>query len=236
AANLSIGVHTAYQDSTPMVVFLGQVHRDYKGREGFQEVDLEAFFRPITKWAVEVTDPGRMAEMVQRAFRVAQSGRPGPVIVSLPEDVLPQETEVHYGAPVNKPRPRPSDSDIKQVEKVLQQSKRPVLIAGGGVKSSRAEEALVLFAEKYNIPVMAAFRRHDAFPNDHDLYSGHLGLGTNPNIVKTINEADTILEFGTRLSEVTTQDYQLITKDETMIHSDIEPAKIGQGYTAEIGI
>src|SRR5699024_7897772 len=119
AANLSIGVHTAYQDSTPMVVFLGQVHRDFKGREGFQEVDLEAFFRPITKWAVEVTDPARMAEIVQRAFRVAQSGRPGPVVVSLPEDVLPMETEVNVGLPFKKPTPRPSEKELEEVEKVL---------------------------------------------------------------------------------------------------------------------
>lgn len=236
AANLSIGVHTAYQDSTPLVVFLGQVHRDFKGREGFQEVDLEAFFRPITKWAVEVTDPDRMVEMVQRAFRIAQSGRPGPVIVSLPEDVLPVETDVTYGAPFSKPKPRPSESEIRQVEEVLRQSEHPVLIAGGGVKSSQAEEALILFAEKYNIPVIAAFRRHDVFPNDNRLYGGHLGLGTNPDILRTIKEADTVLAFGTRLSEVTTQDYQIISNDQTLIHIDIESETIGKVYPPTIGI
>lgn len=236
AANVSIGVHTAYQDSTPMVVFLGQVHRDFKGREGFQEIDLEAFFRPITKWAVEVTDPNRMAELVQRAFRVAQSGRPGPVVVSLPEDVLPVKTDVYYGAQIKNPTPCPAGSEIRQVQAILQESKRPIIIAGGGVKSSRAEESLVRFAEKYKIPVMAAFRRHDAFPNNHTLYSGHLGLGTNPNIIQTINEADTILAFGTRLSEVTTQDYSIITKGQTLIHIDIESTTIGKVYQPDVGI
>src|SRR5699024_763250 len=159
------------------------------------------FFRPITKWAVEVTDPARMAEIVQRAFRVAQSGRPGPVVVSLPEDVLPMETEVNVGLPFKKPTPRPSEKELEEVEKVLMQSKRPVLVAGVGVKSSQAEEALALFAEKYNIPVISAFRRHDAFPNHHKLYCGHLGLGMNPDVLKTVKEADTVLAFGTRLSE-----------------------------------
>ncbi|HLR04084.1 MAG TPA: thiamine pyrophosphate-dependent enzyme [Virgibacillus sp.] len=236
AANLSIGVHTAYQDSTPMVVFLGQVHRDFKGREGFQEVDLEAFFRPITKWATEVEDPRRMVEIVQRALRVAQSGRPGPVVVSLPEDVLAVETDVYYGKAFHKSAPRPSKNEISHVTEVLKESKQPVLIAGGGVKCSRAEDALVLFAEKYNIPVIAAFRRHDVFPNDHKQYAGHLGLGTNPEILRTIHEADTILAFGTRLSEVTTQDYQIISRDQQLIHIDIEPDMIGKVYTPEIGI
>lgn len=236
AANLSIGVHTAYQDSTPMVVFLGQVHRDFKGREGFQEIDLEAFFRPITKWSVEVTDPDRMVEIVQRAFKVAQSGRPGPVVVSLPEDVLAVETNVYYGKAFHKPAPRPSKTEIRQVEEALKQSQCPVLIAGGGVKSSQAEEALVLFAEKYNIPVIAAFRRHDVFPNDHKQYAGHLGLGTHPKILQTIKEADTILAFGTRLSEVTTQDYQIISRDQQLIHIDIEPDTIGKVYSPSIGI
>ncbi|HLQ72262.1 MAG TPA: thiamine pyrophosphate-dependent enzyme [Bacillota bacterium] len=236
AANLSIGVHTAYQDSTPMVVFLGQVHRDFKGREGFQEVDLEAFFRPITKWTVEVTDPNRTVEMVQRAFRIAQSGRPGPVVVSLPEDVLPVETDVYYGPQFKKSTPRPSVKEIKQVEMVLEKSKQPVIIAGGGVKSAQAEETLVQFAQKYNVPVMTSFRRHDAFPNDHGLYGGHLGLGANPNILKTVKEADTILAFGTRLSEVTTQDYRLIRNDQALIHIDIEPGTIGKVYPPEIGI
>ncbi|WP_072888659.1 thiamine pyrophosphate-dependent enzyme [Ornithinibacillus halophilus] len=236
AANLSIGVHTAYQDSTPMVVFLGQVHSKFRGREGFQEVDLEQFFQPISKWAVEVKDAERMPEIVQRAFRIAKSGRPGPVIVSLPEDVLVEEKEMMFGTPSIIPRPTPSIEEMRQVEKLLAQAKAPLIIAGGGVKWAEAEELLVSFSERYTIPVMAAFRRHDVFPNDHPLYAGHLGLGTNADILNIVKEADVILALGTRLSEVTTQDYQLITTDKRLVHIDIDYDTIGKTYAPEIGI
>ena len=235
-ANLSIGVHTAYQDSTPMIVFLGQVHRKFKGREGFQEVDLESYFQHIAKWTVEVTDPERMPEIVQRAFRIAQSGRPGPVVVSLPEDVLPVEAEMHFGPVYQKPRPAPSKTEIGQVEEILISAKKPLIIAGGGVKSSQAEDEIVQFAEKYSLPVMAAFRRHDAFPNDHRLYAGHLGLGTGKDVLKTVEEADVILALGTRLSEVTTQDYSIITSEKKLIHVDIAYDTIGKVYAPDVGI
>lgn len=236
AANLSIGVHTAYQDSTPMVVFLGQVHSKFRGREGFQEVDLEQYFGHIAKWTVEVNDPERMPELVQRAFRIAQTGRPGPVIVSLPENVLPVEAEMTFGPPVIKPRPAPSKEEVKWVENMLNKANSPLIIAGGGVKSSGAEERLVAFAEKFSIPVLASFRRHDVFPNNHALYCGHLGLGTSKEILQTVMEADVILAFGTRLSEVTTQDYKIITSDKKLIHIDINDETIGKVYAPDIGI
>src|SRR5699024_5914858 len=140
-------------------------------------IDLERYFSPIAKWAVEVTDPDRMSELVQRAFRIAQTGRPGPVVVSLPEDVLSSENVMHYGPAVVKPQPAPASSEVHAVEAVLHQAKRPLIIAGGGVKNACSEDKLVSFAEKFHIPVMVAFRRHDVFPNDHPLYTGHLGLG-----------------------------------------------------------
>lgn len=236
AANLSIGVHTAYQDSTPMVVFLGQVHSKFRGREGFQEVDLEQFFQPIAKWEVEVKDAERMPEIVQRAFRIAQSGRPGPVIVSLPEDVLPIKIEMDIAPPLKRPKPAPSKSEINYVVDVLAKANKPLMIVGGGIKLSEAEKDLILFAEKYSIPVIAAFRRHDVFPNDHPFYAGHLGLGTNKNILQTVAEADVILALGTRLSEVTTQDYQIITPDKILIHIDISDETIGKVYAPDIGI
>ncbi|WP_042142041.1 thiamine pyrophosphate-dependent enzyme [Paucisalibacillus sp. EB02] len=236
AANLSIGVHTAYQDSTPMVVFLGQVHSKFRGREGFQEVDLDQFFKPISKWAVEVKDPERMPEIVGRAFRIARSGRPGPVVVSLPEDVLPVETEMHFGPEITIPKPSPSKEEIILVENILQEAQKPLIIAGGGVKLSQAEEELVCFAEKLQIPVMSAFRRHDAFPNNHDLYVGHLGLGTPKRILETVKEADVILALGTRLSEVTTQDYSLLSAEQKLIHIDIEQDVIGKVYPPDLGI
>ncbi|MFZ3577965.1 thiamine pyrophosphate-binding protein [Virgibacillus sp. DJP39] len=236
AANLSIGVHTAFQDSTPMVVFLGQVHSKFRGREGFQEVDLDQYFGHIAKWAVEVNDPDRMPELVQRAFRIAQTGRPGPVIVSLPENVLPSIAEMSFGPATVRPKPAPATDEIMRVDALLQKAKKPLIIAGGGVKSSNAEESLIAFAEKFSIPVIAAFRRQDVFPNDHKLYAGHLGLGTSKEVLQTVRESDVILAIGTRLSEVTTQDYTIITSDKKLIHIDINIETLGKVYAPDVGI
>lgn len=236
ASNLTIGVHTAYQDSTPMVVFLGQVHSKFRGREGFQEVDLDQFFQPIAKWTFEIRDAERIPEIVQRAFRIAQSGRPGPVVLSLPEDVLLEETMMTFGPAVEKSKPGPSSGELEKIETLLQQARRPLIIAGGGVKWAQGEQELLQFAENVEIPVMAAFRRHDVFPNDHRLYVGHLGLGTNPNLIRTATEADVVIALGTRLSEVTTQDYTLISPDQKLIHIDIDPNVIGRVYAPDIGV
>ncbi|HSU79458.1 MAG TPA: thiamine pyrophosphate-binding protein, partial [Candidatus Angelobacter sp.] len=157
-ANLSIGVHTAYQDSTPMIVFLGQVHRDFRGREGFQEVDLDRYFSHIAKWTVEVDQAKRMPELVQRAFRVAMSGRPGPVVVSLPEDVLIETAEMVFSPSTKIVSPGPSEQGVSEFLAAIQKAERPVIIAGGGVLRSVAEEELLQFAEDYNVPVLASFR------------------------------------------------------------------------------
>ncbi|WP_067727726.1 thiamine pyrophosphate-dependent enzyme [Oceanobacillus damuensis] len=236
ATNLSIGVHTAYQDSTPMVVFLGQVHRKFRGREGFQEVDLDRLFQHIAKWSVEINDAERIPEIVQRAFRVAQTGRPGPVVISLPEDILPERAVMQFGPLMEKPRPAPSHNEITKVASILKAAKRPLIIAGGGVKSAEAEELLVQFAGKFTLPVIAAFRRQDAFPNNHALYTGHLGLSTNKEILQTVEEADVIIALGTRLSEVTTQDYTILSSDKKLIHIDIDYGTIGKVYAPDIGI
>ncbi|WP_438804695.1 thiamine pyrophosphate-binding protein [Oceanobacillus saliphilus] len=236
ASNLAIGVHTAYQDSTPMIVFLGQVSRKFRGREGFQEVDLDRYFQPIAKWAVEIDDPERTPEIVEKAFRIAQTGRPGPVVISLPEDVLPMEVEVSFGPKVLKPKPAPSQGEVDSIRELLSQSEKPVIIAGGGIKSAQAEEALLRFAETYQLPVITAFRRQDVFPNHHPLYVGHLGLGTSKAILETVREADTILALGTRLSEVTTQDYSIITKEKKLIHLDISFETIGKVFAPDIGV
>lgn len=236
AGNLAIGVHTAYQDSTPLIVLLGQVHSKFRGREGFQEVDLERFFGPIAKWTVEIKDADRVPELMQRAIRTAQSGRPGPVVVSLPEDVLPAEEEMMFGPAFSRPSPKPSNEEVMRAGKLLENAERPLIIAGGGIKSARARPALVKFAEKLHIPVMAAFRRHDCFPNSHRLYGGHLGLGTARDILQTVKEADVILAVGTRLSEVTTQDYSIISPEQQLIHIDIDEETVGKVYPPAAGI
>jgi len=235
-SNLAIGVHTAYQDSTPMVVFLGQVNRKFRGREGFQEVDLESYFQSMAKWTVELMDPSRTAEIVSRAFRVAQSGRPGPVVISLPEDILPIKTEMAFGPVITIPRPAPSNSDIENVLKLLTHANKPLIIAGGGIKHAQAERLLIDFANKYSIPVMVSFRRHDSFPNCNKHYVGHLGLGMAKEILQTVKEADVILAFGTRLSEVTTQDYSILNSDKKIVHIDIDYDTIGKVYPPEVGI
>ncbi len=234
ACNLSIGVHTAYQDSTPMVVLLGQVHSSFRGREGFQEVDLDRFFAPISKWSVEVRDPKRVPELLRRAFFTAKSGRPGPVVVSLPEDVLKGDITFTERRSMPVAIPSPDDAAITAACDQLRAAKRPVVIAGGGIKMAGAEQALLNFSDQFHIPVLTAFRRHDVFPNDHQNYAGHLGLGTHSNIVKTVQNADVILALGTRLSEVTTQDYSLIRSDQRLIHMDIEPDVIHKVYAPEV--
>lgn len=235
-ANLAIGVHTAKQDSTPMVVFLGQVHSHFRGREGFQEVDLDQFFQPIAKWTVEIREAERIPELVQRAFRVAKTGRPGPVVISLPEDIFFQDIAEAVITDVAVPRPAPSAEDVRGVQEILQKAKRPVVIAGGGVKQAKAEQLLRLFAEKYSIPVAAAFRRHDVFPNDHPLYVGHLGLGTPKPIIETVKQADAVIAIGTRLSEVTTQDYRLLSPDQALIHIDIDSDVLGKVYPPAVAM
>ncbi|WP_085506121.1 thiamine pyrophosphate-dependent enzyme [Thalassobacillus devorans] len=235
AANLSIGIHTAYQDSTPMVVFLGQVHTKFRGREGFQEMELDRFLEQATKWGVEIRDPERTTELVQRAFRIAKSGRPGPVVVSLPENVLPEKAEMRFAQSTTISKPALSSQQVEEILSQLKKAERPVIIAGGGVKLSNGEEALQSFSEKTNIPVMASFRRHDVLSNDHQLYCGHLGLGTPATQIETVQQADVIFAIGTRLSEVTTQDYSLLKSEQTLIHIDIEPDILGRVFPPEFG-
>src|SRR3712207_672889 len=189
ASNLAIGVHTARQDSTPMVVLLGQVETPFLGREAFQEVDLAAFYAPITKWAATVHRADRVAEFVERGLCVATSGRPGPVMLALPADLLGEGVL----APDDRAdatrlvRPLPSAEEVRETASRLSEARRPVVIAGGGAGHARDE--LVALAEAFNVGVYAAFRRQDVFPNGHPLYLGHLTLATPPDILKALEEA-----------------------------------------------
>ncbi|SFJ27996.1 acetolactate synthase, large subunit [Halobacillus dabanensis] len=236
AGNLAIGVHTAFQDSTPLVVLLGQVHSSFRGREGFQEVDLEAFFRPIAKWVAEIREPPRVPELMQRALRIAMSGRPGPVVLALPEDMLKKQAEMSFGPQLRRPAPKPSTDEVTIIVEELNKAERPLFIAGGGIKLAGGEAALRTFAHHTGIPVVSAFRRHDVFPNQDPFYCGHLGLGTHKNILQTVDQADTIFAVGTRLSEVTTQDYTLLKKHHTLLHMDIDEDTLGKVYAPHIGI
>jgi acetolactate synthase-1/2/3 large subunit len=236
ASNLAIGVHTARENSTPLLVLVGQVDSRHRGREAFQEAALADFLRPLAKHAVEEADPSRMPETVARALRLAVTGRPGPVVLSLPEDVFAGEVDEPPARPVRIPRPRPSAAEVAACHALLSGAERPLIIAGAGVRLSGAETRLVEFAERWGVPVAAAWRRHDVFPNDHPLYAGHLQHGAHPEVVRTVREADVLLALGTRLGEITSQRYTAIAPSQRIAQVDIEPSMIGKSHPAELGI
>src|SRR5215210_1540588 len=235
ASNLAIGVHTAMQDSTPMVVLLGHVETRFLGREAFQEIDLAAFYGPITKWASVVHRADRVAEHVERGLNIATSGRPGPVMIALPEDVggedvpFPPQTSA---AP--RARPAPDPEEVRYIASRLGEAQRPVIIAGEGAREARDE--LVAFAQVLSTGVYAAFRRQDVFPNEHPLYLGHLTLGTPPETLQALEEADLVLVVGSRLDEVTTQSYAFPRPDQRVIQMDLDPGVVGAAVSVEQGI
>ncbi len=234
ATNASIGVHCADQDSTPLVLFVGQVPRANKGREAFQEIDYTRFFGSIARWVVEVDSAAKVAEVVPRAFHVARSGRPGPVVVALPEDMLIEQAEPRFAAPYPKVVPHPDPEPIARMAERLAQAKKPVLIAGGGTQYSWAREALIRVAEQYQLPVVTSFRRMDAFPNGHGHYVGCLSIGRGP-AQDAVKNADVLLVVGDRLSEITTNDYKLIGPGHTLLQIDIDPKVIGRNFAPALG-
>jgi acetolactate synthase I/II/III large subunit len=238
AANLSIGLHTARQDSTPLVAIVGQVPRRFRGREAFQEVDLVGTFGALCKGAVEIDDPSRLDVEVARMVTLSRSGRPGPVLISIPEDVLdvrlvPAPTTRLVRADVTAPgiaepldlpeRPAPSPEEVEAVLERLAVARRPVIVAGVGILRSRAVNMLRAFAEASQIPVIAAWRRPDAFSNDLPLYLGMAGLGAARTVEPRLARADVVLAVGTRLSEITTFRYRVPGRGATLIHVDLEP-------------
>ncbi|MFM1652535.1 thiamine pyrophosphate-dependent enzyme [Brevibacillus sp. B_LB10_24] len=236
ATNLSIGLHTAKQDSTPVVAFIGQVEKEFRGREGFQEIDLAEYFSYLVKWTVEINNAARVPELVHRAFHMARSGRPGPVVVSLPQDVLDEMAEFEFGESAFYAKPRPDYAAVEKARELLESAKRPVIIAGGGVTSTKSTPHLVALAEQLDIPVATAFRRFDAFPNDHPNYAGSLGIGAPKYLVDLVQEADIILAVGTRFSQITSQDYSLFSARNKIIHVDISVDEIGKVYRPTLGI
>ncbi len=236
ATNLSIGLHTAYQDSTPVVAFIGQVESFFRDKEGFQEIDLADYFSHIVKWTVEIREPERVPELVHRAFHVARSGRPGPVVVSLPEDILDLVAEMNFSEATIYAKPRPAIEAVAKAKDLLQAAKRPIIIAGGGVTHTKSAAKLVSVAEKLNSPVATAFRRFDAFPNDHANYVGSLGLSTPSFLIEAIKEADVVLALGTRFSQVTSQDYSLLEGSTKLIHVDISEEELNKVYHPTLGI
>jgi acetolactate synthase-1/2/3 large subunit len=209
ATNASGGIHIAQQDSSPMILFVGQVERENRGRDAFQEMDYRAFFGGMAKWVAEVNEPKRMAEMVGRAFSVAMAGRQGPVVLTLPHDVLPSAS----GSPdmpfVEAVETAPSPAQILDLEELLARSERPMLILGGGRWSETAYGQIARFAERFGIPVCTSFRRAHLFDPLHPNYAGDLGLGANPKLVARVKAGDLVIAAGARLNELTSQGYTL---------------------------
>ena len=231
-ANLSVGIHTAYQDSTPMLALLGQVETAHLGNEAFQEVDLPAFLDQITVWATTVTRRDRVGPTVARALARCTTGRPGPAAVALPSDVLEGEAPHQPGLLGQLPRSAPHEDDLDAVERLLREAQRPVAIVGQGSD----HDAMVAFAEAYGVGVYSAFRRQDCFPNSHEQYLGHLTLGTAPGILESLEKADLVLVLGERLDEITTQSYRFPAAEARVVHVHGDPGVFARHRRADLAL
>ncbi|WP_380787283.1 thiamine pyrophosphate-binding protein [Sphingomonas sp. R86521] len=239
ATNASIGVHVAMQDSQPMILFIGDVDRGTRDREAFQEVDFTAMFSPIAKWAARIDDARRIPEYVARAYATAMSGRPGPVVLALPEDMLLDVADA-----VDRPRvervAQAADADTMDLlADLLATAERPVAIVGGAGWDVAASGAFATWADRNGIPVAAAFRRQDAIPNDCPVWAGNLGYGPNPKLVERVKAADLLLVVGPRLGEATTDGYALVTPDhpgQRLIHIHPDPDELQRTYRADVAI
>jgi acetolactate synthase-1/2/3 large subunit len=235
ATNAAAGVHIAHQDSTPLLLFVGQVAREALGREAFQELDYGAVFGTMAKWVVQVDDPQRLPELVSRAFHVATSGRPGPVVIALPEDMLTQAATVADALPYAVTETHPGAAQLAELQDRLAQAQRPVVILGGSRWSAAAVHQFTAFAETYALPVYCSFRRQMLFNAQHACYCGDLGLGANPRMLARIRQADLVLLVGGRLSEVPSQGYELLgipTPQQTLVHVHADADELGKLYRA----
>jgi len=243
ATNASIGVHTAFQDSTPMVLFVGDVASDMRDREAFQEVDYGAFFGPSTKGFAKrverIDDARRIPEYVARAFATAMNGRPGPVVLVLPEDMLVQEVSA---APLPRIEPAQAWSDpgaLRTLRELLLKSERPLVIAGGGGWTPQAAQALQRFAENWKLPVANAFRFQDTFDNFHPQYAGDVGIAPNPKLAQRVRDSDLIIAIGPRLGEMTTGGYTLLQApltEQTLVHIHASAEELNRVYQADLAI
>ena len=214
ATNASIGVHTAMQASTPMLLFVGQVGLEHQGREAFQELDYRQVFGPIAKYATEITDLSRTPEIIRRAWSLAISGRPGPVVIALPEDILSQSADMEIPTtPILAPKSAAVAADLEQLAEKLQTAQRPVILAGGGRWDGQDRGALQACANKLNIPVVTGFRYHDLFDNTDPLFVGEAGVGMTANTKRILTEADLVLAVNLRFGEMTTHAFTLFGTD-----------------------
>jgi acetolactate synthase I/II/III large subunit len=238
ATQASVGVHTAQQDSTPMILFIGQIASDQTGRDVFQEVDYLSMFGKLAKWVVEVTDASRMAEIVARAFHTAVSGRPGPVVVALPEDMLvaPSAIAAHRATALESAQP--AGESMAKVRARLAAARRPLLMVGGSGWSADAAGSIADFAKRWNIPVTCTFRRQDIVDNRLPQYAGHLSLGMHPALADRLRTADVVIAVGTRITDVASDGYTLLAApnpEQVLIHFHAEAHEVGRVFRPDVG-
>jgi acetolactate synthase-1/2/3 large subunit len=239
ATNASIGVHTAFQDSSPMILFIGQVARDQVEREAFQEIDFRRMYGPMTKWVAEIDDAARIPEYVSQAFHRAVNGRPGPVVLALPEDMLTDRVDVADAGRYKPVQPSPSAAQMHDLRDRLDEAKRPLMILGGGGWSPEAVADIRAFAEAANLPVGCSFRCQDLFDNGHQNYAGDVGIGINPKLAERVKNADLLIVVGARLGEMTTSGYTLLgipVPKQKLVHVHASAEELGRVYQAALPI
>jgi acetolactate synthase I/II/III large subunit len=239
ATNGAHGVHIARQDSTPMILFIGQVAREMRGREAFQEIDYRAMFGSFAKWVCEIDDPARIPELVGRAFYTATSGRPGPVVIALPEDMLTERAAAADGRPYRVVQTHPAEADMARLRGLLQEARRPFMILGGGGWDAKACADIQAFAERFHLPVGVSFRRQDYFDNTHPNYAGHIGISVAPPLSDRVKDADVLLLVGTRLGEASSRAYSLIdvpSPRQKLVHVHPGAEELGAVYQPELPI
>ena len=239
ACHASVGVHIAFQDSTPMILMVGDVSRNVRDREAFQEVDFKSFFGPISKWVAKINDPDRVPEYMNRAFSLATSGRPGPVVLVTPEDMLTQITKAK--APSFSPIIKSEMSSIgfNAVTEKLEKSKKPLFIIGGSGWTNESISSFHKFINENNIPVTTSFRRQDLFDHKDENFVGSFGTSVSPKLISSVASSDLIIVLGARLGEMTTQGYSIISpldKSKNMIHIHVDPNELNKVYNAEVCI
>jgi acetolactate synthase I/II/III large subunit len=239
ATNASIGVHTAFQDSSPMILFIGQVGGDVVEREAFQEVDYRRMFGQMTKWVAQIDRAQRIPEYISHAFHLAVSGRPGPVVLALPEDMLSTQAVAPAARRYQRVKPSPNARDMDRLKQILRSASRPLAILGGGDWTAQACNDIRAFAEAWNVPVACSFRRQDLLDNRHRNYVGEIGIAISPELKQRAREADVVLAFGPRLGEMTTGGYTLFDPPrprQTLVHAHPGAEELGRVYQAELMI
>jgi acetolactate synthase I/II/III large subunit len=239
ATQASVGVHTAFQDSTPLILLVGQVASSQEEREAFQEVDYRRMFGPLAKWVAQIDRVDRIPELLARAYTVACAGRPGPVVLALPEDMLAAESDAADAPPFQVMQPSPAQADIESLRGLLASAERPFAIIGGAGWTPRASKDLRPFLEANDLPAGAAFRRQDSLDNDSPSYAGDVGMGINPALAQRVRDADVLLVVGARLGEMTTSGYTLLEVPkprQALVHVHPGAEELGRVYQAELPI